>query len=423
MAQIKSEEFYEIVQELSIYNNVFLTLWKLGKPRFNENIPTASVFFDKEGKELCFDFNPEFWNSLDSYNRAFVVAHECLHVILKHAYRAKNCIPEIANIALDVAVNHSLINNFGFDYALLSEPEKACWVHTVFKDQEVSDEKSFEFYYDLLAENDNKIETNSFAMLDDHSSMSSMADEDFDDLVENMLDNLDQDDLEELTGKFKHAPDKESFGKGRPGEPPETGSLNDVFATRKKASKFWDKVLKLIQKKEIIKLEQQFVFKNRRMQFLDKNFMLPNDFEEVKMKHSVPDIHLYLDCSGSCHNLAKVFFDLGSSIDPKKYKVRYFSRTTKVTELFKDKNGNFNVFNIYGSDDFGCIERHIQSELNEGKIKAYPVVIHFTDGYDCSGTIVKPQKPQNWYWMLKGRYTHWIPKECEHIYNIDDIIF
>jgi predicted metal-dependent peptidase len=421
MAQIiDSQDFYEVVQELSVFNNVFLTLWKLGKPVFTNEIETACVTFDKEGKELYFYFNPDFWNSINLYNRSFVIAHECLHVILKHGYRALESIPRVANMALDVAVNHSLINNFGFNYDFIDSAQNLCWVSTVFPDKKVDDDKSFEYYYDLMLENNeiNGGAESKLILVDDHSGLSSMCDEDFEDLLDKIMDNLDSQDLEELKSHYK-----ENFDRGVPGEPPEPGQLNDVFAARKKASKFWDKVLKSIQKKEVIKLEQQFVFKNRRMQFLDKNFMLPHDYEEIKMKHSVPDIHLYLDCSGSCANLAKVFFDLGSSIDSKKYKVRYFSRTTRVTELFKDKNGNFPAFGIYGSDDFGCIERHIQDELSMGKIKSYPVVIHFTDGYDCSGRIVKPEKPQNWYWMLKGNYRNWIPRDCENIFNIDSIIF
>ena len=98
MAQIiDSQDFYEVVQELSVFNNVFLTLWKLGKPVFTNEIETACVAFDKEGKELYFYFNPDFWNSINLYNRSFVIAHECLHVILKHGYRALKSIPRVAN--------------------------------------------------------------------------------------------------------------------------------------------------------------------------------------------------------------------------------------------------------------------------------------------------------------------------------------
>jgi predicted metal-dependent peptidase len=172
----------------------------------------------------------------------------------------------------------------------------------------------------------------------------------------------------------------------------------------------------------IIKTQPQFVFKNRRMTFLDKKFMIPNEYDNEIKSVIRPDILLFLDCSGSCASIRGLFFDLAKTIDPKKYNVRLFSRTTEVREIFKDKEGKYKVPNIGGSDDFRCIERHIQRELQEGKLKKYPIVIHFTDGGDCSNIRVKPEKPEFWYWMLQGNNRRWIPKECKHIYGINQII-
>ena len=34
--------------------------------------------------------NPKFWDSLNYYNKAFVIAHECLHIILNHGKKEAN---------------------------------------------------------------------------------------------------------------------------------------------------------------------------------------------------------------------------------------------------------------------------------------------------------------------------------------------
>ena len=45
--------------------------------------------------------------------KLFVICHEMLHIILNHGKRSKNTLSEnkiAANMALDIVVNHSLIN-------------------------------------------------------------------------------------------------------------------------------------------------------------------------------------------------------------------------------------------------------------------------------------------------------------------------
>ena len=45
----RKEEFYTLMQDLSIFHNVFLALWKMSNPVFVDEIPTAAVRFDEEG--------------------------------------------------------------------------------------------------------------------------------------------------------------------------------------------------------------------------------------------------------------------------------------------------------------------------------------------------------------------------------------
>lgn len=81
------EERIEISSLLSNYHTVFQTFWTVGKPIFTHSIKTAAVGFDNQGKTLYMIINPDFWDSLDIINKAFVISHECLHIILKHGSR------------------------------------------------------------------------------------------------------------------------------------------------------------------------------------------------------------------------------------------------------------------------------------------------------------------------------------------------
>jgi predicted metal-dependent peptidase len=410
----RQEEFYELMQELSIFHNVFLALWKMSTPIFVDHISTAAVSFDQDGKCLNFLFNPEFWDSIDPYTKSFVICHECLHVILNHGVRSKGAVPSLANVALDVAVNHMLVNNFDFDRSRIADWDTYCWVDTVFKEDKynfVTVNENFEYYYDILSRT--KIDISSLLLVDNHDELP----EEIQDIIDEIKNQLSEEDIKDFQEKLDEG------GKGKIGENLITGTATDIFKEKeKKVAKFWDKVLKDIKVKEIIKTQSSFVFKNRRLANLNSSFMIPNEYETEIRGIIKPDIHLYLDCSGSCHNLRQLFFDLGKTIDPKKYNVRLFARTTQVKEMFKNKAGSYIVNAIGGSDDFRCIENHIQKELKEGKIKQYPVVIHFTDGGDCSGVMVEPEKPERWYWMLHGTNKQWVPKACEHVYDISQIV-
>ena len=173
------KEINKVAMFLEDFHGLFYQLWEMGYPRLTFSVPTAAVGFNKSGNQVDFMFNPMTWEKLDSYTRSFVISHECLHVMLNHGIRTKDChLASLANIALDIVVNHMLVSKFGFnraslDFSPLTEghlddkgnpiPHKnakgedivLCWIDTVFKDQasNVSRNKPFEYYYHLLEQN------------------------------------------------------------------------------------------------------------------------------------------------------------------------------------------------------------------------------------------------------------------------------
>ena len=51
--EFPKEKYLEISQKLEIYHGLFNKLWNLGKPRFSNEVDTAAVMFNKEGR--CID--------------------------------------------------------------------------------------------------------------------------------------------------------------------------------------------------------------------------------------------------------------------------------------------------------------------------------------------------------------------------------
>lgn len=158
LPEMTTEEFFEISRALEDCHAVFYKFWEVGKPRFTRAISTACVGVDKKtGHPVCFLFNPEFWAWLDDYSRLFVIAHEMVHLILRHGLRAKDCKEQrLANDCLDVIINHLLVDKFGFERRKVKAANKVCWRDTLFDDSphykgpKVKADQNFEYYY-LLA--------------------------------------------------------------------------------------------------------------------------------------------------------------------------------------------------------------------------------------------------------------------------------
>ena len=151
---METEEFLNIAASLERFHGVFSKFWNLGEPAFTEAIPTAAVSFSDE-EDVEFLINPKFWDTLSDYHKQFIVCHECLHVLLNHDIRGKDVdkqLRSVANVAMDVSINHMLIDKFGFVREKIEGWENYCWLDTVFKDMDVEalPNMHFEYYFNLL---------------------------------------------------------------------------------------------------------------------------------------------------------------------------------------------------------------------------------------------------------------------------------
>ena len=111
--------------------NLATEVTKLGYPKLSERIPTAAVSWDKKRKQVCFEFNKEFADSLSDDEFTFVVAHEAMHLAICHIFLISEHIGKIrrnsslgkkekivqsnafmmkSNVAADCVVNDSLVN-------------------------------------------------------------------------------------------------------------------------------------------------------------------------------------------------------------------------------------------------------------------------------------------------------------------------
>lgn len=434
-------DYCEILTQLETCHSIFACLWSNMYPIFSDKIPTAAVVFDKDRRLINFVINKEFWDKQDLISKSFILSHEAMHLILNHGPRSLSLSQDkmkIANIAMDLVVNHTLVNHFKFNRDTILNQEQYCWVDTIF-DTYVSDSLTFEEYFMMLSKTDvtnsssdsseNNPSHDAFRELAEALGSSELANdlvrEALRDFTESLGD-LSKEELDSMEDAVNKHHSNVSFGSGVVGEPPIPSSIKRILTFKNiKPKKKWESIIKKWQDYTLAEHEvSQWVTEDRRFTSInsDAEVLLPQNGIGEHKDYEKISVMFFLDTSGSCYHLANRFFAAALSLDPKRFNVRLFGRCTQVKEIFIPKGGSYKDIHIEsgGSDDFRCIERFIQSELASKKIKHYPhAVFHITDGGDCSGELVKPEKPKNWYWFLTGTNTFWIPKEC-NIFKLSD---
>ena len=422
---ITNDEFFKISRQLEDFHAIFYRLWEMGKPTFSEQLSTAAVGFDKDGIALQFIWNPKYWESLDEYSRLFVFCHEMMHIVLNHGVRIRDCdSKELANVCIDIVVNHMLVKKFNFDRDRINGQENFCWVDTVFKEKEVSplDNKSFEYYYVALIDEliGKGLEDITSQLVDEHDMLDPQA---FVDTLKDLNESLSNDEKENLKDMItRHfQPDKDSNSKPG-GQEAGTGvggiwTFAGVHKVKKK--KKWETVIKNWASKAVkfaTKERQQWILKHRRLTLINSgNLFLPSEteVEDLDYDNDKIDVWLVMDTSGSCWNLKDRFFKAADSLDPRKFNLRLFCFDTVVQETTLASR------RIYGGGGtrFDIIEEHIQETIKKEKIKYPSAIFLLSDGY---GNRVVPQYPERWFWFLTNYGSkNYIPNKC-NVYKLSN---
>jgi hypothetical protein len=421
------EERSEIGSSLSEHHSVFYEFWKMVKPKFSDQIPTACVSLNKENKCLEFLINKKFWDESNDEKKAFLVSHECSHLLQSAGKRTNGKCDEAKNVALDIPVNESLVKYFGFNRKNIDPDSHFCWLDTIFPDKNASAGKSFEFYYDLLKQQGRLKPAGKKGLFNDHSGIPGQSSEDgLEEFLDSLIDNLDEasaDSLKEILNREQagQSQKEEEGGEKAETDPKKSGKqagdghagiikrIEKKFVKKKPK---WETVIKKWLRKFVNKDFEvnHWLIRNRRFTLLPHELMLPNDIDTDDRQKDKEKIQVFvaMDYSSSCVHHAARFYKAFDSI-PKNIKVRLFSFDTYCTELDKKERQIVGG----GGTTFSCIERKIQEIIKAEKIK-YPWVFCLTDGI---AQPFQPEKPKNWIFLLTEDYRYCIPDGAK-IYDL-----
>ena len=411
---ITSQEYWSVARNLQAHYELFYTSWKLGKPNFNDKIPTAGVGFDRTtGDYLRFDFNEQFYSELNDYERSFVIAHESLHVIFNHGKRFQGKVHKIANVAADLVINYMLITKYGFDRRNLNHEvfKGACWFDVVFGEDAPNIRKgmNFEYYYDLLMQN---AKYNSEAtLIDSHEGLEGATLENVLEAMREMADagltNNEHDYLKQLGRLFDDGEKTKST------EVKEAGTMSamisDILSANYNPQMAWTKIIRSM--KSAFRLreaeKETWISKHRRHYALSDKLILPDSkpLENIAQKL---ELVAFMDVSGSCVQLVPDFYKLLHTVPTDIFNLTLHTFDTVVNKI------SLNQTNIEagGGTYFDIIENYINANYEK-----YPyAVLIVTDGY---GNRVTPKHPERWHWVLSDDYRELVPQESK-VFKLKD---
>ena len=391
---ISIENYNQIGNNLQRLHEVFYRLWKIGIPKFSKEIDSCCIAFNDKGSFVEFLFNEDFWNQLDNYERAFIVAHECLHVIYNHGERGirednKDYL-KLINIAQDIVINEVLINHFFlYKTEIIAE---GCFLETLTNlGLKPLKNKSFEYYYSLLQSNKDKL--------------SNLPDIDHSHLLLNLRikNGLSANDqiLKKALGISKEKLDKiKQDIKNTSNNGSDDSSAQNILdvinipcAYNLKWQNLFGKIIKDKRGKFYSEYNKNdWTRENKRYSLMKNKILIPNDKKE--MPKDKIEMWFFQDCSGSCVSLKDKFISVARNIPTKIFDVKYHTFDTSVMKI--------DIHNEQitggGGTDFQCIENYILRETTEKGLKYPELVFCITDG--CSSSKVKPFKEHNWFWLL-----------------------
>lgn len=413
---ISKDEFRKYSRELELHHSIFYRLWEMGIPLPDFRLETAAVLYDESGEVINFVFNPDFWRKNDEYTRKFILAHEMLHIVLHHGYRSSFLTNKsVANIALDIVVNETLVSGFGFNREKVKNWKNLCWIDTVFVgDKDVQIGQTFEYYYDRLLKKAEENgaggkELDNLIIVDSHKhSFDGENSPKNQKTIKKLGEEMPQDEIESIEPLIdQHDSSSKEAG---------SNSLGQWIFIRNKPivrKKKWETVIKkwaIWSLKTVEREVEQWARIPRRLASLPDSMMLPTNMPtDVPLDKSKISVWFFIDSSGSCLGMTDRFFHAAQSLPPDRFQVKLMSFDTKIYDLDIKRprlRGG-------GGTDFSIIEQYIQAKCNGN----YPLAVFvLTDGY---GTPVNPEKPKNWYWFLSENYRTFTPKES-NIYLLSD---
>lgn len=456
---------FDFLNKLDNYSTLFNAVYKLGDAVYSDEINTAAVV--EKDNQVYFLLNYNFFWSLTENERLFVICHEALHILFRHLDKIKeyNLNPRLANYAMDIVINESLVHHFHFkrhELPIANPKSKTpiCFIDTIFTEEQIKKYKitlscGFLYLYDcLLKEHDAMTDVlQSVLSIDEHhpilsqqneksdysqSANSNSSNEDDknnneDDNKSNLPDNFQNESFKELSDELKEQIRESVFSNSNFDNSKFDEFCKDIFEGNElpkdyemqtlddyiKSDFRLFKVEKDNRWRKLIKMANPSIFSEKDIEepsfgrenysigliLKDKNILLPGYKNDVELNKEKINLYFFFDVSGSCLSYGNLFLDLISKIPTRYFKLHIFAFSTSVQKLeidYKNKKFKQKIVSGYGTS-FDILQKQIDEDLANNHIRKYPdMVCVLTDGYGTKVKNIPLNYQKRWLWLLVG---------------------
>jgi predicted metal-dependent peptidase len=404
-------EFRNVVVVLNQFSGLFYAMVNLGNVRWSAKVKTAAVRYDSTGYALEWLFNTVFWDKLDDYQRAFVLAHECLHYILEHGTRL-DLTDKTGNYAADMVVNQMLISDFGFDVDKLGWlADGLIWVETLLPDAGYGD--TVEQYHAKIkdlkelppdletCDNHGGLGNGDLNEFDDSTTDPCISRSEIDRGVEHGVSNLSEDEQKKVKRQLQQVNKRtEANVAGTVA----AGIERKLVIRKPKPSRRWEKIIHRWAN-ERIKESEHWISSDRRWLYGSGDILIPSTHEQADKGKL--DVMFFIDASISCADQSERFVRAARSLPSDRFRVLLRSFDTEVYEVGAD-----NVVRGFGGTAFQPLENHALEQ------RKYPdAVFVLTDGY---GNTINPMFPKRWYWFITEDGYDGLINKKSHIHHLEN---
>lgn len=475
------EDHFDVLRELEDHHALFGQFWTVGTVIETDRIPTACITFDKEGRGIHFMVNPKFWATLSTYEKTFVIGHECLHVYFDHGRRMINgeMDKKLANIAGDVVINHYLCDAFNFDRDQISMWKDYCWLETVFMkpkkraemqaqiaaippdniearqavveksvvpgdwDKSVDAKRSMEYYYALLKEQQEEGQgegdgegegqggpgmpgqgTGTPQTVDDHDGWSNFSEEEqkeimdaIQEVVEQITERVSVEEIEDFEDKI---------AEGNPDEAKAGQQAGNMSGNLVKKIRLGHVIKKPKWETVVADVVGRFMKMTEEVEVEQWAMPARRLSTMGKSKIMLPSM---MEMEYPKRDRVDLWFfqdTSGSCVD---YAKRFFKAAASIPEdKFRIRAFCFDTRTYevdfkkgelqgFGGTAFHIIEAEIQRRVKAENCQYPQAVFIITDGY---GNNVDPEFPERWHWfMTEHSSNHYVPKKSK-VYQLKD---
>lgn len=439
MNHMEESDYLSLLDSFDGEMMLFFLFLKMGEPLITKKVSRACVVLHQSGK-IEMMINPDFWKKLTYYEKKFVIAHELLHVYYSHMQRMYMMGDmEKANIAADIVVNETLVKVFGFDRVEIRFHNQLCWRDTIFGSKEISRPiNTFEHYYKRLISGEGTKKNT----LDNHSGDEGYpsdyidgetASHNLQNEIGYELSKMDSETLEKLKAEVENI-DSELMGDGEDDDPDENPVMQagkgighairsyeykvDYFHYFKSVIDRW------LNQFEFEKVDDQFIYTEPYLELVSEKMLVPSEDDIDDVKFEKNRLWVYVDASGSCSNYLEDFIKVCGGIPEEHFDIQFFSFTTQVRPIKRDKDNKLVLKDIFGGTTFSCIDHHIKKTTAKGDIKKPDNVFVMTDGL-APKIKIKSTPPERWHFFIMPSrktniFTQFIPNGAI-IHNFRDI--